>query len=167
VPWQTQNHIGRELICLARIIYPMRLFLLVLMIALLPLRGWTGDAMAMQQTTKRHHAIEIAVAGADAARTEDTFHLFSADPQLPCHEMTADPDQAWDSVQHHSANAFGEPAERGDCNQCNTCQICHSVALYPFTSPVPFVTLPTQVLDMGLTLFASVPQAPHLKPPIS
>jgi hypothetical protein len=152
---------------LALIIQIMRIVLLILMIALLPLRGWAGDAMAMQQTTKRHHAMEILAASADAVRTEDTFYSYSAGPQLPCHEIASDNGLSWDSDQHHSANASGKPAEHEDCNQCNSCQVCHSVALYPFTSPVPIVALPTPVQSKGLTLFASVPHAPHLKPPIS
>lgn len=117
----------------------MRFVFLVLMIALLPFRGWAGNAMAMQQTT----------------------------PELPCHEMVADHGHSVDSVQPDSASASGKPAEHGECDQCNICQICHSVALYSFTSPVPFVAPPTPVQSKGLTLFASVPHAPHLKPPIS
>ncbi len=128
-----------ELIYRALIIHIMRFVFLVLMIALLPLRGWTEVAMAMQQTA----------------------------PELPCHEMVADHGHSVDSVQPDSASASGNPAEHGECDQCNICQICHSVALYPFTSPLPFVALPTPVQSKGLTLFASVPDAPHLKPPIS
>jgi len=117
----------------------MRLVLLVLLITLLPLRGWTGDVMAMQQNS----------------------------PQLPCHEMVVDHGHAVDSVHPDSVSPAGKPALQGECNKCNTCQICHSVALYPFTSPVPFVELSTPVQHKGLTLFASVPHAPRLKPPIS
>ncbi len=123
----------------------MRAIFIVLMIALLPLRAWLGDSMAMQVGMKSAYAIEIIATSADSIRAGATFSLNSNTSLLPCHDQTA----------------------HGDCADCSTCQVCHSVALAPVINLFPVLALPTQAVQSGQTLFASVPRAPHLKPPIA
>ena len=145
----------------------MRVVLLILMIVLLPLRAWSGDVMAMQQVTGHAKATEMIAVSPYDIRAEGTFYLNSVEESAPCHEDSTDSDHAAGTGALASSGASDHPATHGDCNQCSTCQICQGMALDPFTRPLPFMALPTQGVDSGLNLFASVPRAPHLKPPIS
>lgn len=145
----------------------MRVVLLILMIALLPLRAWSGDVMAMQQVTGPSKATEMIAVSPYDVRAEGTFYLNSVVASAPCHEDSTDRDHSVGTGALASSSASDNPGTHGDCNQCSTCQICQGVALYPFTRPVPFMALPTQAVHSRLNLFASVPRAPHLKPPIS
>lgn len=139
----------------------MRILLVALMIALLPVRAWLGDAMAMQMVTGHSNTIEIVATIPDHIRAGGTFSLNSETVALPCHEA----DVATGHASHDTTPT--EPAAHGDCAQCSTCQVCHGVALSLATHPLPLLALPTQLMHSGQALFASVPRAPHLKPPIS
>lgn len=92
---------------------PMRRWLLILVILLLPLRGWMGEAMAGQM----HHA----AAGAHA-------HLQAPVP-------VAQP-----SLEHgcgeHAQAAQAQPQADGDPPTCASCQVCSAVALSPAGTPV-------------------------------
>ena len=145
----------------------MRIVLLILMIALLPLRAWSGNVMAMQQVTEHPNATEMIAVSPYDARAESNFYLNSVEASAPCHEDSTDSGHAAGTGALASSGVSDHPATHGDCNQCSTCQICQGMALDPFTSPLPFMALPTQGVHSGLNLFASVPRAPHLKPPIS
>ena len=135
----------------------MRALLFVLMITLLLLRGWTGDAMAndmalaslqhphqlQQSTTKKIavHAHEISV--------EAHFDHASAMP-----------------AAHECAGHAADGAD-GHCQSCDVCQACHSIALTPATGDAAPVfgsrTQPRPKADR----FASAEAAPGHKPPIS
>lgn len=145
----------------------MRVFLLILMIALLPLRAWSGNVMAMQQETGHSQTTEMIAVSPYEIRAEGTFYLNFSVATVPCHEDSTDSSHAASTGALASSNASEHPGTHGDCNQCSTCQMCQGVALDPFTRPLPFMALPTQAVHSGLSLFASVPRAPHLKPPIS
>lgn len=128
----------------------MRVLLFALMIALLPLRVWVGDAMAMEQL-----ASALGNMHATASAPQEQRH-----EAQPCHE--------------HAGEAHADPAgaddsslAAGDCASCTVCQICHSVAL---TSALPWVAaaaLPTTAPHTHAILHASAERAPGFKPPIS
>jgi hypothetical protein len=134
----------------------MRRFVLTLMIVLLPLRGWVGDAMAMdfaagtQDSTvfaiesEAHHA-HPAMADA-ASHAENTMHA-------DCPDHAASPD---DTLQAAS-----------DCDNCTACQICHAVALTPTLPQLTSAALPAAQPPAAAPLFASAERAPGFKPPIS
>jgi len=150
-----------ELICLPRIIHTMRLLLVALMITLLPVRAWLGDAMAMQMVAGHSNTIEIIATDADKKRAGGAFFLNLESPVQPCH----DADATMDHASHITTPT--DPADHSDCAKCSTCQVCHSVALSPAAHLLPLLALPTQLAHSSHALFASVPRAPHLKPPIS
>lgn len=116
------------------IIRTMRVFLLILMMALLPLRAGLGDVMAMER------ARTDAPAGLHGAALHD------------CHE----------TLQHHSATDGGAhhhtplPAAADDPQTdhgCSECTVCHAAAL-------PGTLLPQVLVPVGSTL----PQARVLTP---
>ena len=122
----------------------MRVFLLALMIALLPVRGWVGDVMAMElmnsSTPAHHHAAVSAHAG-----------------MANCHEGHADAAQPTRADTDHAA---------GDCGSCSLCQICHSVALTAVLPRLPSAVLPGAAPASSQPLYASAERALGDKPPI-
>nr|WP_315225448.1 hypothetical protein [uncultured Albidiferax sp.] len=132
----------------------MRRLVLILMLVLLPLRGWVGEAMAMDMMATQAGATQTVAAHAHGISAESTF---DAEMQADCHEATgAEPS---DSTTSTSSGTH--------CGTCPLCQMCHSVA-----APAPFSILPTPWLPhaqptTGPARFASAPAAFALKPPIS
>ena len=122
------------------------------MLVLLPLRGWVGEAMAMDMMAAHVGAIEKVATHAHGISAESTF---DAEMQADCHGATdSEPSDATDATATH-------------CGTCPLCQMCHTVA-----APAPFSTLPTPGLPhaqptTGSARFASAPAAFALKPPIS
>lgn len=114
------------------------------MIVLLPLRGWVGDAMAMEMEM-------MAPATAQAEPASD-MHTDMA---------------MMDDCPGHAAAHDGAQAKTVDCNTCTVCQICHAVALtpsVPYLAPAP---LPASRPPAVAPHFASAERAPGFKPPIS
>jgi hypothetical protein len=141
----------------------MRFLLVALMIALLPVRAWLGDAMAMQTLSGFSETIEIVAISAGNIRAGATFYQDLTALPLPCHATAATP--------HHASNAATPPeacehTDCADCHLCPLCQLCHSMVLVLAVAPWPLLALPAQWTHGDQTLFASAPRAPHLKPPI-
>jgi hypothetical protein len=121
----------------------MRTLLLALMIALLPIRGWLGDAMAFEMV---QHSLPAA-----AAHCQDAMDASGAMGK-------SDP-----ATTHDGNHGAGQQ----NCGTCGACQVCHTVALggmprfdAPRTAPhAPPASYPAR--------FASAAPAPGLKPPIS
>ena len=125
----------------------MRYLVVVLMIVLLPLRGWAGDAMATQMAT---HVTNPAVSvEAGAALT---------------HDMGSAADCAG-----HQANKQADSSDSKSANAetCQACQACHTLALSGntaidsvlFEAPSPPLVTAAQ--------FTSADTALRQKPPIS
>ncbi|MEQ1657719.1 MAG: hypothetical protein ABL896_02980 [Hylemonella sp.] len=124
----------------------MRVLFLALMIALLPLRGWVGDVMAMNMTT-------AALLPAEAPDAPTRHH----EPAAQTHG------QANDCPGHTGAGASAS----ADCSTCTACQICHSVALTPAVPQLVSSLLPTDRPQTTIRQYASAERAPGFKPPIS
>jgi hypothetical protein len=126
----------------------MRHLLFALLIALLPLRGWMGDAMATQMAAGQlqHQPMQTV----DSAHAEP-----HAENTPPLHDCAGQDDDG--STQ----------ADGGHCKTCAACQACHTVALSragPGLMPVLSAPgLPRTAAD----LFASADAALRKKPPIS
>jgi len=128
-------------------IRPMRRWLLILMVALLPLRGWVGDAMAAQMAGQQLTAIE-SIAG--EVRTERaTGHFVLEDAAHDC----------------HSVAPASDPAE-GSCASCVQCQVCSALVLPSGAGPGAAVPARGVPAAKGVH-FASAPRAPVFKPPIA
>jgi len=142
----------------------MRTLLLALMIALLPIRGWLGDAMAFEMV--RHSLpAAAAVSMASSATTASEAH---------CHEgMVADSgamsmDMSMNMADHTGGhdNSDNGAGHQG-CGTCTACQVCHTVAL----GGMPLIDIvhsaPQAPPAAHAARFASAEPAPGLKPPIS
>lgn len=143
----------------------MRVLLLALMIALLPLRGWVGDAMAMEMVAATLQQPEIAMnsvaSHADMARETTPFetrHEAMVHADCPGHAATASGSDTPAGSQHL--------ADAADCATCAACQICHTVALTPIPLQMASAALPTVQPQSSSHHFASAERAPGFKPPI-
>jgi hypothetical protein len=143
-----------------RIIPSMRRLILAVMIVLLPLRGWIGDAMALEAATGTPVAIQnIAI---DDHPTLEITH-FEADSGRQ--DLQAGPGHCPD---HASAPAGEDDSDTSaDGQACTVCQVCHTVAMSADAAPLPALPLPALVPEMPFPRFTSALPAPGLKPPIS
>lgn len=131
---------------------PVRRWFILLLIALLPLRGWVGEAMAGEMLAQR-----TAAAAAHAAQPHDG--------DAGQHEAHGSGHDCMDG--HAAAPADGTDAQHGDCPTCAACQVCSSVALgidMPSTITATFAHVPPAWRDIH---FASAEPVRAVEPPIS
>lgn len=128
----------------------MRLLVLALMIALLPLRSWAGDAMAVEVAAQ-------ALGGPAPAGQAAMDDCHPQHGQAAGHAMGHDAAPADTQGEHTST----------DCDTCSACQICHSVALTAVLPQALAPVLPAIAPQSSQTRYASAEPAPGLKPPIS
>ena len=139
----------------------MRLFVIIVLMALLPLRGWAGDGMAIRMAI----GMTSSMAGHHGTAPDQ---LAALPPVVAEHA---------DCVEHASmaaaqATVAGDiaarPASSDHCSTCPTCQACFTVGLL-----VPTIELPAQSPrtafqhDRAAAVFASADLAHSQKPPIS
>src|SRR4051812_12664912 len=96
----------------------MRVLALVLAILLLPLRGWLGDAMAMEVVERQVAAVsthDVHPQREASAASEHAGHAM--------HGVQATEDADPGAMPHDGATP-------SDCSStCTSCQLCHSVAM--------------------------------------
>ena len=129
----------------------MRRCLMWIMICLLPLRLWAGDAMAVQHVppTAAHAAMATVAALAPDAH--------------PCH--TAEAAEATDTAATATHHAMPSEAETGHHGACGDCSVCHGpLAGLALPSWMPPALASARPHTIGWSaLSANGP--PHLKPP--
>lgn len=125
----------------------MRRFIFILMIALLPLRGWMGEAMA---TTMAVTEITINFIAPQSINTPPTAELPLKNDMSDC-EM----------------HKTGTQDDTNEKSSCSACQACHSVGT--LTSSVHVNSIDKTPYALPLTLasqFISANLALFQKPPI-
>ncbi|MDP2418019.1 MAG: hypothetical protein U1D25_03160 [Hydrogenophaga sp.] len=137
----------------------MRHLLLALMIALLPLRAWAGDAMAISMLG--HPAATAAAAGFAAEHANCPDHA----AQSPPGSITG---HAVDHSTHATGKHVAEASHAGqDHHQHNACDVCNGPVL---GTAQPGAATPAQlhaVLALSAERFASFAPQQGVKPPIS
>lgn len=130
----------------------MRRWLLLLVVLLLPLRGWMGDAMAGEFSAhaavgvqSHAHAVEH---GAPALQAHDCADHAHAAP-----------------VQARPAADAAAPQADGDCPTCASCQACSSVALFPASAGPAATVFSQRRPQTAPAAFASAEPAHFFKPP--
>ena len=136
----------------------MRALLFVLMITLLLVRGWTGDAMANDMALaslhqSRQSTPEMIAAHAHGTSAHANFY----------HELAT---SAMHDCDGHAAEGSA-PAADGHCQSCSVCQACHSVALTPAALDAAPVFDSRTPPHAKAARFASAEAATGHKPPIS
>ena len=124
----------------------MRHMLLILMIALLPLRGWASEGMVVSMAVQQL----VAANGGTAKQAE----------------MPADCPFVSPMSENSPSGTNSEPIS-SLCKGCTTCQLC--MALVTGYAPMPDIAAHShhaQRLSSGIS-FTSAEHAPRFKPPIS
>ena len=130
----------------------MRLLLLILMMALLPLRGFAGDVMAIRMA---------------AHLPSDRAEVVMA---TPVNELAVAGSSHADCMGHADATPEQDPVQssgsNGHCSTCPSCQVCFSAALPVLSAVWSTAPLPNTVPRIGKSVFFCAVSAPSLKPPI-
>jgi hypothetical protein len=140
----------------------MRHWLLILLIALLPLRGWASGGMATQMAAGQIAIEKIA----DYAALTRANSPFDAQSAAPTTTHTAPDCHGHASHLRHDAKPGASQAD-ADTSACGACQICHSVALNAAVPVVSPSAIAPWVPPCSRTHFTSADRALGLKPPIS
>ena len=133
----------------------MRLFLIALMIALLPLRGWVGDAMAMQMALTGHHA----------PASETSQHADGDSEGTNSYVSTIASAAAGDCAGHTGTQSIGDEPDAAHCEACTMCQTCHTVAVLQPPSLLAAIQANPTSPPATMHAFASADRALFLKPP--
>jgi hypothetical protein len=122
----------------------MRYLLLALMITLLPLRGWVGNAMAVDMASQQAAQAQADLKGA-SAMPED----------CPMHAQTG-------------AEAASDPvAAAAHCTDCTTCELCLALASFTWSAVAMGSFTPGAGPPCAGHPFSSAESIARLKPPIS
>ena len=160
----------------------MRLHVLLLLLLALPLRGWVGDAMAMEMAQAALQA-NATTPMADAAMPADCpmhmagpaaghagAHMAGTMPDPTAAYPHTDPSQSPPHGHAHvtaasdAAHTGGPHA--GHAGACTLCDICHGASLASAPAALGAVVAPHAAPAATSTRFASVLRAPDLRPPI-
>jgi hypothetical protein len=134
----------------------MRQLFIILMLLVMPLRGWTGDVMAygmLGGQSGKSNAINSIASHADISLAFDGFSNTSAPNAMPCHGMgiaSADDSQSTPATQ----------------NQCTSCQMCHLSLFAVHTSATPVVLLPQAPPSHAHAMWMSADVSRLSKPPV-
>lgn len=138
----------------------MRPLFFALMIALLPLRGWMGDAMAMEMASQQIFAMQSIASNEESTGASGHLHVNSEEPHTECHGHAG-------AAADVNVSESPDSAMHDHCNTCGACQICHTIAVTAMTGMMVESAMPHVLRPAGGIQFASAVSAPHLKPPIS
>lgn len=146
----------------------MRRFTFVLMITLLLLRGWMGEAMATGM------ALAPLQPAPSATQTIAT-HAHEISSQAHFDHATAEPEPFYEAQAVHDCSggpasedpSHAGPAHCAACQACQACQACHTVALTPFAASAHAVFSACALPQTKASFFASADTAIGQKPPIS
>jgi hypothetical protein len=133
----------------------MRQLLVIFMLLVLPLRGWTGDAMAygmLGGQVGKVTAINSIAAHTNIPSVSDAFVNESAPIAMPCHGI-------------NTASADDSQSTPATQNQCTHCQVCHLSPFAVHTSATPVVLLPQAAPVHNHTKWMSADVSRLSKPP--
>ena len=142
----------------------MRYLVLVLMIALLPLRGWAGDVMATQMAASAIF-IEALAIEAGAADPYETGGKNSFVHQKQVFESSNATSDCHEQLGNHPDTASATNSEH--CATCPACQVCHTVALSPPSLDVTISFASPRLGKSSASIFTSADAALGQKPPIA
>lgn len=138
--------------------------LFAVMIALLPLRGWMGDAMATEMALTQLQSTQFAtkIMASHAHGISHGAHFYH---ESGAAEAVQEGPVAHDCAESASDDAFHP--EDTCCVSCAACQVCHTLALSPVPADLNDLVSAHTLPYAAITSFASAEAALGKKPPIS
>jgi hypothetical protein len=146
----------------------MRAVLFILMLVLLPLRGWMGDAMATGMAVAELHAASSTISATHSG-AEQAGKVWAKDGfDTKSTSMQAEPVAAMPSDCAGHAGADDSAAADADhCTPCSACGACHSASMSTAALDWAAAVHGSAPLAWPADAFFSADAAPHQKPPIS
>jgi hypothetical protein len=133
----------------------MRFLLLALMIALLPVRGWMGNAMALDMASQTVAKAQKTGSVAPASTVANADASMPAD--CPMHAQPGD----------QAAPGTDAQVSGVHCNACDTCELCLALATSTWLDAAALAFAPhVAPLATGYR-FSSADRVSSFKPPIS
>ena len=143
----------------------MRILLFILMLTLLPLRGWTGDAMATSMAVAELQAAVSPVSAIHSiAKTADRS---GADTGLDAENLSFHAVSTVSDCAGHTASEGMALDDDGHCTPCAACGACHAASMSTATLrglPALHGSVPAA---WSKDAFFSADTALRQKPPIS
>lgn len=132
----------------------MRTLLLALLIVLLPVRGWIGDAMALES---------VHSAPPQAEHHADAMHAHAIHEHM--HE-TGDDFGNFMSAETTGTDEHSAHSHAPSCGDCKVCQLCHGTALSLLPGTLQLPPLPRSAPQSQQPHLSSLALTPAHKPPI-
>jgi len=148
----------------------MRFLVLALMIALLPLRGWVGDAMATGMAAGQILHLQVATELLGSDTNFAAVHRTAPSGRaVGSANLGSDPKNSLVTAPDCAGHASDESAQEasGHCDACPACQACHTVALSHLETHGASMAIPPALPHSSAAQFASAVAALSQKPPIS
>lgn len=148
----------------------MRFLIIVLLMVLLPLRGWTGDAMAISMAAVELVAVQQAPNATKnrAAQHLDTAASASFGSKTERQAMQTAERLAQLDTEHCGDHATpADPRAKGPCGSCALCVACHGAAIQTLHLNMLPASPSRPVPSLARQGFASADAALSQKPPIS
>lgn len=142
----------------------MRHLLFALLIALLPLRGWVGDAMALNVVHPMPVGNSVVVEQAARHTGPAAHHATDAHSPTPAHAGT---EAAASAQATGHAGCAGSSNDAGQHDTCSACDLCNGPALVWTQAARDNAQLPHSRVAQASASFASSEPEPGIKPPIS
>ena len=136
----------------------MRRFVFNLMIALLPLRGWMGEAMATEMATMHLIAAQSINTPADVI-FGTKIGVSPSSSSMSASAMPAD-------CEVHANAALDSADASASAQTCADCQSCHAAGLVCTVQIISTITARNPAPDTLVSPFASAHLALGQKPPI-
>jgi hypothetical protein len=147
----------------------MRFLVLALMMLLLPLRGWTGDAMATDMALSMAAQLTHSTAAAAKSDVHPEHPSHEGHSDHPAHEASAEVMASTPDCLNHAdcGQAHDTGHSAGTCESCSACQACHNVALLLVAVALKPHLNSLWTPSLAADSFASADAAGDQKPPIS
>ena len=136
-----------------------RSWFLLLLVALLPWRGWVGDAMAFEMLRMGSAPMSAAAGGLASGAGMSDCPMHAAAGAASSEDGSSAP-QA-DRTEASKGHADGHAAP------CTLCDICHGSCAAPDTPALAALRLPTAPPSARLPHGLALHHAPDLRPPIA
>ncbi len=140
----------------------MRHLILILMIALLPLRSWSSDVMSIGMAARQ---LQLADNGASESASSVDVSAAQVATQTES-QMAMSADCPFGTISQQ-LSADGNTKFSPFCKGCSTCHLCMALACGTGLSPVQTNAPPEEPRALLRHGFASADRALQLKPPIS
>ena len=138
----------------------MRHLLVILMIALLPIRSWAADMMAVSMALQQWHAVASVQSAIDGQNTSGQ-PVAQVQPTMPadCPMMAV----LVGKLVRDTGDETGSPVFK----VCSTCQLCMGLVTGYVPCDSSLMPLPQTALWLGSASFTSAERSTGFKPRIS